>query len=47
MTKKSPDPADISGSKNYVVMARDEVLAGKPVSMPKSEACGCSVKYPE
>ncbi|MFZ4773990.1 MAG: thioredoxin family protein [Terrimicrobiaceae bacterium] len=43
--KKSPDPADIAGAKNYVVTALDEVLAGKPVSTPKTEAYGCSVKY--
>ncbi len=43
--KKSPDPADIPGAKNYVVTALDEVLAGKPVSTPTTEAYGCSVKY--
>ena len=43
--KKSPDPADIASSKNHVVAALDEVLAGKPVSTPKTEAYGCSVKY--
>ena len=43
--KKSPDPADIAGAKNYVSVAIEEVLAGKPVSTPKTEAYGCSVKY--
>jgi peroxiredoxin len=43
--KKSPDPADIAGAKNYVAAALDEVLAGKPVSTPMTEAYGCSVKY--
>ena len=43
--KKTPDPADIAGAKNYVTAALDEVLAGKPVSTPKTEAYGCSVKY--
>ena len=43
--KKSPDPADIASAKNYVTAALDEVLAGKPVSTPTTEAYGCSVKY--
>ena len=45
--KKTPDPADIPGAKNYVAAALDEVLAGKPVSTPQTEAYGCSVKYGE
>lgn len=43
--KKSTDPADIAGAKNFVAAALDEVLAGKPVSTPVTEAYGCSVKY--
>ena len=43
--KKSTNPGDIAGAKNYVAAALDEVLAGKPVSTPKTEAYGCSVKY--
>lgn len=43
--KKTPDPADIAGAKNFVAAALDEVLAGKPVSTPQTEAYGCSVKY--
>lgn len=43
--KKSPDPADIAGAKNYVAAALSEVLAGKPVTTPSTEAYGCSVKY--
>lgn len=43
--KKSPDPADIPGAKNFVTAALDEALAGKPISTPKTEAYGCSVKY--
>jgi len=43
--KKSTDPADIPGSKNHVVAALEEVLAGKPVTTPQTEAYGCSVKY--
>lgn len=45
--KKTPDPADIAGAKNYVTAALGDVLAGKPVSTPKTEAYGCSVKYGE
>jgi peroxiredoxin len=45
--KKTPDPADIPGAKNFVAAALDELLAGKPVATPKTEAYGCSVKYGE
>jgi len=41
----SSDSADIKTSKNYVVSALDEALAGKPVSTPSSRPYGCSVKY--
>ena len=43
--KKSPDPADIADAKNYVQAAVAETLAGKPVSVPRTEAYGCSIKY--
>lgn len=43
--KKSTDPADIAGAKNYVKKALDEALDGKPVSEPSTPAYGCSVKY--
>jgi len=43
--KKSTNPGDIAGAKNYVAAALEEVLAGKPVSTPKTDAYGCSVKY--
>lgn len=42
---KSPDPSTIPGAKNYVSLTLDEVLAGKPVSTPKTEAYGCSIKF--
>ena len=45
--KKTPDPADIPGAKHFVAAALDDVLAGKPVGTPKTEAYGCSVKYGE
>ena len=43
--KKSTDPADVAGAKNYVKQALDEAMAGKPVSEPTTAAYGCSVKY--
>ena len=43
--KKSTDPADVAGAKNYVKQALDEALAGKPVSESSTPAYGCSVKY--
>jgi peroxiredoxin len=43
--KKSTNPGDIAGAKNYVAAALEEVLASKPVSTPKTDAYGCSVKY--
>jgi len=40
---------DIGGTKadriNYVQKALDELLAGKPVSQPKTKPYGCTVKY--
>ena len=39
------DPADVEGATNYVKQALDEALAGQPVSTPKTEPYGCSVKY--
>ena len=41
----SADASDIPNSKNYVAMALDEALAGKPVSTPMTRPYGCSVKY--
>ena len=43
--KPSTDLEDIAAAKNYVQAALDEVLAGKPVSIPTSTPYGCSVKY--
>ena len=39
--KKSVEPADVAGAKNYVKQALDEAMAGKPVSEPITEAYGC------
>jgi peroxiredoxin len=41
----SANPDDIATSTNYVSQALDEVLAGKKVSVAKTQAYGCSVKY--
>lgn len=43
--KKSTNPGDIADAKNHVTAALDEILEGKPVSIPKTDAYGCSVKY--
>jgi peroxiredoxin len=43
--KPTADPADIAASKNYVVQALTEAMAGKPVSQPTTQPYGCSVKY--
>ena len=43
--KRSANPADIAGAKNYVKAALGESLAGKPVSTPSATPYGCSVKY--
>jgi len=43
--KKSADPADVVKAKNLVAAAIEETLAGKSVSIPETEAYGCSIKY--
>ena len=40
---KSGDKTE--GVVNYVALALDEVLAGKPVKIPETKPYGCSVKY--
>src|SRR5437764_5608150 len=44
-SKATPNPADISTSTNYVKVALDESMSGKPVSNPNTKPYGCSVKY--
>ena len=44
-SKPSPNPADIAGATNYVKVALDESMAGKPVSQSSTRPYGCSVKY--
>jgi hypothetical protein len=43
--KATTDVADVKTSKNYVAAALTEAMAGKPVSMAKSQPYGCNVKY--
>jgi peroxiredoxin len=44
-SKATPNPGDIPSSTNYVKVALDESLAGKPVSTAQTKPYGCSVKY--
>jgi peroxiredoxin len=44
-SKATPNPADIPTSTNYVKVALDESMAGKPVSTATTKPYGCSVKY--
>ncbi|WP_300452308.1 redoxin domain-containing protein [Accumulibacter sp.] len=43
--KRSTNPADVKGASNYVRVALNEALAGKPVSIASTSPYGCSVKY--
>ena len=45
--KPSANPETVSGAKNYVLAALDELLAGKPVTESTTRPYGCSVKYKE
>jgi peroxiredoxin len=44
-SKATPNPADIPNSTNYVKVALDESLAGKPITTSTTTPYGCSVKY--
>ena len=43
--KPTANPDDVKGATNYVKVALDEAMAGKPVTTPTSRAYGCSIKY--
>ncbi|MCW5963837.1 MAG: thioredoxin family protein [Bryobacterales bacterium] len=43
--KATTEVADVKTSKNYVSAALTEAMAGKPVTMAKSQPYGCNVKY--
>ncbi len=44
-SKATPNPGDIPNSTNYVKVALDESMSGKPVSNANTRPYGCSVKY--
>lgn len=44
-SKPSANAGDIASSTNYVKVALDEAMSGKPVSNPNTKPYGCSVKY--
>ena len=43
--KPTANPADIGSATNYVKVALDESLGGKPVTAANTKPYGCSVKY--
>jgi hypothetical protein len=43
--RPSTDQSDVPASKNYVAMALDQALAGKPVTTATTAPYGCGVKY--
>jgi hypothetical protein len=43
--KPTTDLADVPGAANYVSLALEEAMAGKPVAMAATRPYGCSVKY--
>ena len=43
--KRSASIDDIKIAKNFVRVALDEAMSGKPVSVPTSQPYGCSIKY--
>jgi len=44
-SKASSNTADIDGAENYVRVALDNSMAGKPVTNASTKPYGCSVKY--
>jgi thioredoxin-related protein len=44
--RPTTDVSDVPGATNYVNLALEEALAGKPVQTPATRPYGCSVKYP-
>ena len=41
----TPDPASLKDAKNYVSVALEASMAGRPVETPVTRSYGCSVKY--
>lgn len=43
--KRTSNPEDVKGAKNYVAAALDEMKAGKPVATSSTTPYGCTIKY--
>jgi hypothetical protein len=43
--RPTTDVADIAGAANYVTLALEQSMAGKPVTTAATRPYGCSVKY--
>lgn len=43
--KPTPDLNDVPGATNYVNLALEQAMAGKPVQISTTRPYGCSVKY--
>ena len=43
--RRSANPADVKTAKNFVRVALNEALTGKPVSAAGTTPYGCTVKY--
>ena len=43
--KRSANPEDVKGAKNYVAAALEDMKSGKPVSVASTTPYGCTVKY--
>jgi thioredoxin-related protein len=43
--RPTTDLSDIAGATNYVTLALDQAMAGKPITITATRAYGCSVKY--
>jgi alkyl hydroperoxide reductase subunit AhpC len=43
--KPTTDLSDVPGATNYVSLALEQAMAGKPVQTPATRPYGCSVKY--
>ncbi len=44
--RATDDVSDIRGATNYVSLALEQAMAGKPVATAATRPYGCSVKYP-
>jgi hypothetical protein len=43
--RPTPDLSDVAGATNYVTLALQQAMAGKPITTAATRAYGCSVKY--